>query len=112
MSENAFENLDEKTKQDLIQQKLDFALEGIVNIIKLLDELKKSQDSANMKINNLLNVVGRNQSYAKDAAIISSSVQTDIDDIKTDIQELNSRFDNVDNEINNIKIYKMVGGEF
>ena len=113
--DNAFKQLNDT--QDALTKKIEFLqnqnsyqLEGLVNVLNLLNEIQKNNSKFEAQIASIQRTVSRTQSQIRDLAISINNTQTDIDDLKNDIAETHSKLDTLDNDIHNIKIFKYVGG--
>ena len=92
-------------KLNVISQKNDLILEGVVNT---LQEIVKNQSNINSKLLQLQNDIQKNQAYVKDSAILSSGIQNDVDDIKVSLDAISEHLDVIQTDVLNIKIFKTV----
>ena len=112
---NSFQHLDEKAQADNLLNKIDYlsvqlkyVLEGLVNVLKTLDAIEKKQNTFENQIASIQRTVSRNQSYTRDLIMINNNIQSDVDDLKDNDNEMHSKLDVLDNDINNVKIFKYV----
>jgi chromosome segregation ATPase len=91
--------------------KIDSILEGIITLMRQIDEIKQQGEKLSNRIDKLEHnqqVILRNTG---DSMIMSNNNTNDIEDLKTSCENISDKLDNLDYTIKNLKIYKYYNGE-
>lgn len=112
---NTFQNLErnnqieELTKKvSLLSEQMKYLIEGLVTALREIDEIKKVQNRNENQLIALQKLAARNQTILKDSIMINNNSQDDIDELKNKSEEISSKIDTLDFDINGIKIFKLV----
>ena len=112
----AFQNLDEAKTQPLkiseqlisLIDKTTYILEGIINILTLVDSLAKNQVKLEQQLTAIQKAIIDNHHDIKDMKIISHNTNVDIEDLHNVLLDISNKLDGIDNDIRNIKVFKYI----
>jgi hypothetical protein len=86
-------------------------LDGIIKMMKMIDEQKLSISSLSSQVITLQNIVKSQSSLLKDISIMVNNNSSDVEELNSKLDDISSKIDYVDNDIKNLKIYKYYSGE-
>ena len=97
--------LDEKDKQRLMA-----VLEGIVEIISEMQIMKKDIQSIDKRVQRIEQIQSMQGKSVLDTHIMANNIVTDVEDLKSDVNNVLDKIDALDNTVRNIRIFKYYGG--
>ena len=99
------------TYQNKKEQKIDSILEGIITIMRQIEETKKSIKELSSRVDRLEHNQQVILRSTGDTMIMTNNNTNDIEDIKGNTESISEKIDNLDYTVKNLRIYKYYNGE-
>lgn len=99
------------TYQNKKEQKIDSILEGIITIMRQIEEIKKSIKELSLRVDRLEHNQQVILRSTGDTMIMTNNNTNDIEDIKGNTESISEKIDNLDYTVKNLRIYKYYNGE-
>lgn len=99
------------TYQTKKEQKVNSILEGIITIMRQIEETKKSIKELSSRVDRLEHNQQVILRSTGDTMIMTNNNTNDIEDIKGNTESISEKIDNLDYTVKNLRIYKYYNGE-